>query len=207
MASRKELVEAAKDLNKVLDADPPIDVEAGVDEIKKTILEAASLLTDADVIEGNTRKMIDELKAPAPAAKAKPDKVSAPKSEPKSTIKSKKVSAKVEKVSEKKTVGKPREKSARATGKEAKAKDAFRPLREGTIRANIFALMDGTKTVDQIADKLKVDRANCHAHVYCLWRDCGLGFSYDAERRVTGVLPKGVRSAFRETQAVSGKAA
>lgn len=75
MPSRKQLVEAAKDLNKVLDADPPIDVEKGVDEIKKEILEAAILLTDGDKIEDETRAVIDELQAPAETGeKAKPAK-------------------------------------------------------------------------------------------------------------------------------------
>lgn len=192
MPSRTELVEAAQDLNKVLDADPPIDVEKGVDEIKKEILEAASLLTEIDKIEDNTRKVIDALRAP-PDEKGKP-KAKAPKAS--KSEKASKVAKKPAAAKERK----PRKESSRATGKDAKAKDEFRPLRGGTIRANIFALMDGKMTVEQIADKLKVDRANCHAHVYCLWRDCGLGFSYDAEKRVTGLLPKGVESAFRTVE-------
>ncbi len=70
---RGDLVAAAKDLNKVLDLSPPIDVSKGADEIRPQVQEAVKLLTDADAVSDETRSLITQLgeSAPAPAA-AKP---------------------------------------------------------------------------------------------------------------------------------------
>lgn len=61
MITRAALVDAAKDLNKVLDLSPAIDVKLGVNELKIKAKEAAELLRDSDKITDATRKVIDEL--------------------------------------------------------------------------------------------------------------------------------------------------
>jgi len=61
MATRAQLVDAAKDLNTVLDLSPPIDVKAGVDDLKEKIKEAAELLRDSDEIAPATRAAIDAI--------------------------------------------------------------------------------------------------------------------------------------------------
>jgi hypothetical protein len=54
-------VDAAKDLNTVLQPDPPIDIRATVVDLERFIKEASQLLNSDDVIEDNTRMVIDEL--------------------------------------------------------------------------------------------------------------------------------------------------
>ena len=57
----KELKEAAKDLNKVLGCEPPIDVKGDEAILEADIKEAAELLVPSDKIKPGTRKVIDEL--------------------------------------------------------------------------------------------------------------------------------------------------
>ena len=64
MATRAELVAAARDLNKVLDLEPAIDVKQGVSDLRAKILEAQQLMRDGDPIAESTQAIIDELKAP-----------------------------------------------------------------------------------------------------------------------------------------------
>ena len=65
MATRAQLVDAARDLNKVLDLSPQIDVKQGVEDLKSKITEAASLLREGDAIDPATREVIDSINAPA----------------------------------------------------------------------------------------------------------------------------------------------
>jgi hypothetical protein len=292
--ARAALVDAASDINKVLDLDPAIDVKLGVKELRASIAEAANLLTDKDAISDATRSVVDALKsnsgaedeqsstdasAPPPASaagkkasgkgkeaaaeKPKKEKIAKP-SKPvqlgkfaavrrdtalgkivgaalagKDTVAAVALASGVEM---KKVLGvlkraritngidhtvddaglltiilpkgidaesvwkMPKaattrsisvEGSSRQKGKTPKPKDEFHPLREGTIRGNIFARMDGTRTVTEIADDLSLNRGNTSSHVFCLWRDCGIGFSFDDKKRVKAVLPSGVSSAFK----------
>lgn len=253
-ATRAQLVEAAMDLNKVVDpADDdgnptPIDVSLSVEEIRRQIRDVSTLLTETDVIQEGTRLVVAELNGAEPpaqaAAEAKQPAVETPPAEtppveaekaaepgasgqdaeasaepakrgrrgkdngaaaaPQSGRgRSKRAAAatSTRKVPEKNTTS--RGQSARALGKSAKPKDEFRALREDTIRGRIFSRMDGTRTVDQIADELSLSASNAHAHVYCLWRDCGIGFSFDDDRRVCASLPTGVTSAFRAAAATT----
>lgn len=286
-------MDAAGDINKVLDLDPAIDVKLGVKELRASIAEAANLLTDKDAISDETRGVVDALKSNSGAEdeQSSPD-ASAP---PLASAAGKKASGKDKEAAaekpKKEKAAKPQKpvqlgkfaavrrdtalgkivgaalageetvaavalasgvemekvlgilKRARITnginyavddvglltiimpkgidaesvwktlkaatprstvegfsrqkGKTPKPKDEFHPLREGTIRGNIFARMDGTRTVTEIADDLSLNRGNTSSHVFCLWRDCGIGFSFDDKKRVKAVLPPGVSSAFK----------
>lgn len=59
--TRSALVSAAKDLNKVLDLSPPIDVKLGVSELREQVTEAASLVKDSDSVEDDTRDLLEAL--------------------------------------------------------------------------------------------------------------------------------------------------
>lgn len=61
MPKRADLVNAAKDLNKVLDLNPKIDVTKSVSEITENLKEAMSLLTPDDKIAAKTQQVVDEL--------------------------------------------------------------------------------------------------------------------------------------------------
>ena len=61
MNRREELIEAAKDLNKVLGLAPEIDVSRPLKDIVEDIREAAQLITDADKINEATKQVIKGL--------------------------------------------------------------------------------------------------------------------------------------------------
>lgn len=61
--TRGTLVDAAKDLNKILDPDPPIDVKLGVPELQEQVLAAANLLKEGDAVKGSTREVVDLLRS------------------------------------------------------------------------------------------------------------------------------------------------
>jgi hypothetical protein len=61
--ARAKLVEAAKDLNKVCDLNPAIDIKLAVDELAPLVLEASALLRDEDEPKTATREVIMELQA------------------------------------------------------------------------------------------------------------------------------------------------
>ena len=70
---RGDLVDAAKDLNKVLDLDPAIDVSKSVEEIRRDLEEASRLLSEDDALEDNTRAVVAALRG-----KEEVEKVDAP---------------------------------------------------------------------------------------------------------------------------------
>lgn len=232
MATRSELVDAANDLNKVMDLSPAIDVKQGVEALKAQVKEAGPLLLkppvavleikrethltlidvgyDArDEADDETRAALDEILAAVPEpsgaedgevltetrAAVKEKKAAAPKTA--KAPKKKKVAApKAPKATkEKKAAGEKR--GTRPAGKPSKDESDFHPLREGTIRGNIFSRMNSTRTIDEIASELGLTPSNTSSHIHCLWRDCGIGFSFDDNKRVTAVLPRGIDSAFR----------
>jgi hypothetical protein len=208
--TRAALVDAARDLNKVLSLTPMIDVKKGVKELRAEIVEASVLLpgngTDAqpDVTNRLSKESRDLLEALSKGDGDEKIGTETAGTETSTVAKvGKKVAAsKANKVEETKSasVSKPAKRtSSRDTGKDPKPKVEFHPLREGTIRGRIFAKMDGKHTSAQIAEELSLSPGNTHSHIFCLWRDCGIGFKYDDEKRVTAVLPAGISSAFRET--------
>lgn len=58
---RENYVDAARDLNTVLDPDPPIDVSKALEDLKSAIKEAIPELAEGDELEENTKKVIAEL--------------------------------------------------------------------------------------------------------------------------------------------------
>lgn len=65
-ATRKDLVQAAEDLNKVLLLDPAIDTGLKVDDLRTKIMEGSALVTPEDVLAEVTQKVLESL-APPPA--------------------------------------------------------------------------------------------------------------------------------------------
>lgn len=63
MATRAELVAAARDLNKVLDLEPPIDVKQGAADLKAKILEANQLMREGDPVTDATKEVLAQLTA------------------------------------------------------------------------------------------------------------------------------------------------
>src|SRR3954453_616676 len=61
--ARAKLVEAAKDLNKVCDLNPAIDIKLAVDELAPLVLEASALLRDEDEPQDSTREVVAALQA------------------------------------------------------------------------------------------------------------------------------------------------
>jgi hypothetical protein len=61
--ARAKLVEAAKDLNKVCDLNPPVDIKLSVDELAPLVLEASQLLREADEPQDSTLEVIAALQA------------------------------------------------------------------------------------------------------------------------------------------------
>lgn len=81
---KSALVNAAKELNKVMGLDPQIKVkEAGVEELKAGILEAAEFIQPADTISQGTLDVITALKLSPPAEDPKPEKQEPPADPPK----------------------------------------------------------------------------------------------------------------------------
>lgn len=183
MPGRKELVDAAKNLNEVLDADPPIDVKKGIDEIKREILEAAGLLTESDVIKDNTRKVIDELTAPAPEAKAKPAKADAPK--PKKASKENGAPKKKEEVT-------PPEKKPGRAPRSSRQLGAFKPVRANTSLHKIMEGADKGHTVARIAKDaaLREDQVR-HRLRHVLRINHGIDFSENDKGKLALVFPDG----------------
>lgn len=76
--TRASLVDAAADLNRVLDLDPPIDVKQGVSKLREKVVEARELVRETDPIAQVTREVLSALNGAdeGPAAKniAAPEK-------------------------------------------------------------------------------------------------------------------------------------
>ncbi|MFA5526551.1 MAG: hypothetical protein WC992_06995 [Acholeplasmataceae bacterium] len=68
---KSELTAAAKELNKVLGLEPPIDVTQEIAKVRKLVKEAGTLIEPTDSFSVGTTKVLEELKVvvPAPAAK------------------------------------------------------------------------------------------------------------------------------------------
>lgn len=65
-------------------------------------------------------------------------------------------------------------------------------VRSGTDRARVLTLMDGTRTAEEIDAAMAFEKKGYSlSHFYCLARDCGIGYEFDGERRVSAVYPDG----------------
>jgi len=84
---RGELVNAAKELNTLLDLNPQIDVKAKPDALKEGLLTAAGLLDVEDDIGAETHDTLEAIGADLPAAKAKEKAKPAAKKAPAKTTK------------------------------------------------------------------------------------------------------------------------
>ncbi len=62
MIKKKQLVEVAKELNKVLGLEPEINVRQGLEKLKEEVVVAADLLEPEDELSSETLKVIEELK-------------------------------------------------------------------------------------------------------------------------------------------------
>lgn len=70
--TKKQLIEAAKELNKILGLTPPISLTQKVEDLEKSIIEAAELIEPEDVFTKATTEVIKAL-APDDDADATPD--------------------------------------------------------------------------------------------------------------------------------------
>ena len=77
-----------------------------------------------------------------------------------------------------------------SSGKPAKSVAEFKTVRAGTARAKILRLIDGSSTLAEVASAVGLDAAKVAAHLYCTWRDCGIGYRLD-DGKVTAVYPEG----------------
>jgi hypothetical protein len=81
-------------------------------------------------------------------------------------------------------------KTKKTTGKPAKAVSEFKQIRAGTDRAKALKLMDGTRTVGQIAKAIKGDEQKVLTIAFCLYRDCGIGYRVDDDRKIVAIYPR-----------------
>ena len=66
--TKKDVVSAAKELNKVLGLDPQIDTKQDLETLKDLVLQAADLIEPEDEISEKTTKIIEELREEKAAA-------------------------------------------------------------------------------------------------------------------------------------------
>ena len=66
--TKKDVVSAAKELNKVLGLDPQIDTKQDLETLKDLVLQAADLIEREDEISEKTTKIIEELREEKAAA-------------------------------------------------------------------------------------------------------------------------------------------
>ncbi len=63
--SKKAIISAAKELNKVMGLEPRIDVKKDIEEVKALVVQASEWLTEDDVVSEETTSTLDELKREA----------------------------------------------------------------------------------------------------------------------------------------------
>ena len=184
---RGDLVDAAKDLNKVLDLDPAIDVSKSVEEIRRDLEEASRLLSEDDALEDNTRAVVAALrgkeeveKADAPAEK-KAKGGGRPKG---SKNKEKDAAAAAPKKAAGAPRGRPRESGPYTLGE-------FKPVREGTKYQELLKLVDAGKTVDQIATSYKVGKTDILWYFRYPLRKHGIDHRVSDDGKIEIVLPEG----------------
>ena len=65
----------------------------------------------------------------------------------------------------------------------------FHPVTAGTKRAYLLSLLDGTRTIKEIAELCQTTPNNARVTIHCLFRDCGIGHKLDAQGKITAVHP------------------
>jgi len=185
---RGDLVDAAKDLNKVLDLDPAIDVSKSVEEIRRDLEEASRLLSEDDALEDNTRAVVAALrgKEEVEKADAPAEKKAKGGGRPKGSKNKEKGAAAA--AAPKKAAGAPR---ARSAAGELRIGE-FKPVRSGTSLHGIIEGASSGLPVSGIADKLHLREDQIrHRLRHVLAPKHGIGFAEDASGSVSLVFPKG----------------
>ena len=187
MATRAQLVDAAKDLNTVLDLSPPIDVRAGVDDLKEKIKEAAELLRDSDEIASATRAVVDAITGKVDST----DGDEAGDDDGETKVKAEKpAKVKAEKPAKVKA-----EKPAKVKAeKPAKSIGAFKPIRAGT---RLHKLLEAADRGDTITEMVKVFKEGASEKDVAWWmrytvrRNHGIDYVTNADGTYRLILPIG----------------
>ena len=79
--TKKDVVSAAKELNKVLGLDPQIDTKQDLETLKDLVLQAADLIEPEDEISEKTTKIIEELREEKAAAEPEEEDEGEPEEE------------------------------------------------------------------------------------------------------------------------------
>jgi hypothetical protein len=82
------------------------------------------------------------------------------------------------------------EPETKAKAKKPKASGGDGPFREGTDRAKVAALCDGTKTITEIAESVGKDKKWLTTVLHCMKRDKGVTTTLDKQGRVKMALPR-----------------
>lgn len=173
-------------------------------DVKRFSTRAAGLARAWKLL--STRKDVDEETPPenptTPAAPTSSDAASAvaPTTQPVGAASSQETEDMAKKAKKTKKVSKPRE-----HGKPAKKVSDFKQVREGSVRASILKLMDGTHTAEKIGEMVKQTTTMVNAHAYCLWRDCGIGYHVDEAGKLKALYPTG--KSYKDAVKKSEKAA
>ena len=185
---RGDLVDAAKDLNKVLDLDPAIDVSKSVEEIRRDLEEASRLLSEDDALEDNTRAVVAALrgKEEVEKADAPAEKKAKGGGRPKGSKNKEKGAAAA--AAPKKAAGAPRGRP-RESGPYTLGE--FKPVREGTKYQELLNLVDAGKTVDQIATSYKVGKTDILWYFRYPLRKHGIDHRVSDDGKIEIVLPEG----------------
>lgn len=79
----------------------------------------------------------------------------------------------------------------RGGGQPAGKVSEFKPVREGSIRHGILKLLNGRHTAEDIAKEMKSKATTVSSHIFCLKRDCGIGYEISEDGKVTALFPTG----------------
>lgn len=77
----------------------------------------------------------------------------------------------------------------RGVGKPAGKVSDLRLIREGTDRAKVLKLMTGRHTSAQIAQETGLDEKKVGTIIFCLSRDCGIGYKFGEKGQVEAIYP------------------
>ncbi len=89
----------------------------------------------------------------------------------------------------KKTKAPAGERKPRGVGKPAGKVADLRQVRDGTDRAKVLKLMTGKNTAAQIGQELGIDEKKVGTIIFCLSRDCGIGYSFGEKGQVEAIYP------------------
>lgn len=84
----------------------------------------------------------------------------------------------------------PAEKKGRQISRAAGLVEDFAAVRAGTVRAQIIKLAtEHSRTIDKIAELAETDRKTVLTHLFCMNRDCAIGYAVDDTDVVTLKFP------------------